>query len=119
MCWCDPNKRTPNCGGLSCHPPAFQGSSDDVKAAAAPVGDSVVAKVYPLTTQDEAWLERALTYHAPKGDQPNRYERLRYEARQFTRELLAMTPPGREQSLARTKLEEVVFWANAAIARGE
>lgn len=27
-------------------------------------------------------------------------------------------PPSREQSLAITKLEEVMFWANAAIARG-
>lgn len=26
-------------------------------------------------------------------------------------------PPGREQALALTKLEEVMFWANAGIAR--
>lgn len=26
-------------------------------------------------------------------------------------------PPGREQALALTKLEEVMFWANAAVAR--
>lgn len=31
--------------------------------------------------------------------------------------ILKMTPPCREQSLALTKLEEVMFWANAAIAR--
>lgn len=28
-------------------------------------------------------------------------------------------PPTREQSLAITKLEEAMFWANAAIARGD
>jgi len=27
--------------------------------------------------------------------------------------------PGREQSLAITKLEEAMFWANAALARGD
>jgi hypothetical protein len=28
-----------------------------------------------------------------------------------------MTPPSREQSIAITKLEEALFWTNAAIAR--
>ena len=23
MCWCDPNKRTPCCGGPNCHPPGL------------------------------------------------------------------------------------------------
>jgi hypothetical protein len=30
-----------------------------------------------------------------------------------------LVPDGRERALALTKLEEAVFWANAAIARGE
>lgn len=29
----------------------------------------------------------------------------------------AQVPPGREKALALTKLEEAMFWANAAIAR--
>lgn len=33
--------------------------------------------------------------------------------------LLDTLPAGREQALALTKLEEVTFWANAAIARNK
>ncbi len=33
--------------------------------------------------------------------------------------VLALTPESREQSLAVTKLEEAMMWANAAIARNE
>lgn len=74
---------------------------------------------YPLTPQAEERIEQAFMYHPPKGDQQNRYEYLRWSARDFARSILTMTPPGREQALALTKLEECVMFANAAIARGE
>jgi hypothetical protein len=32
-------------------------------------------------------------------------------------QILSLTPQGREQALAITKLEEAMFWANAAVAR--
>ena len=59
------------------------------------------------------------TYHPPRGDQAERYEHLRSLGHGVARQILSFTPPGREQSLALTKLEEAIFWANAAIARNE
>lgn len=63
-------------------------------------------------------LESRFTYHAPFGDLPARYELLRGAIGGIARLVLQLTPKGREQSLAITHLEEAVFWANAAIARG-
>lgn len=64
-------------------------------------------------------LEKSFTYHAPKGDQPERYVELRDRAKLLAYMIVKNTPPSREQSLAITKLEEAIFWANAAIARNE
>ena len=64
-------------------------------------------------------LVNIYTYHAPKNDQPERYEDLRAIARSFAEAIERLTPASREQSLAFTNLEQAVFWANAAIARNE
>ena len=64
-------------------------------------------------------LQNRFTYHAPKGDQGERYVALRAAALTLAMDITAKTPPSREQSLALTHLEEAVFWANAAIARNE
>lgn len=64
-------------------------------------------------------LEKRFTYHAPKDDQPRRYEGIRQEAKAFAYLIDNLCPHSREKSLALTKLEEAVFWANAAIARNE
>lgn len=72
-----------------------------------------------LTEQQSADLNKRFTYHAPKGDQPERYQELRAAARDLAALIVASTPPSREQSLALTHLEETCFWANASIARNE
>lgn len=59
------------------------------------------------------------SYHPPKDGQPLRYEAIRATAKQFAEFVTSRTPASREQSLAITKIEEAVFWANAAIARNE
>lgn len=64
-------------------------------------------------------LNKRFTYHAPFGDQPRRYEDIRRNAYTLAGFLVASCPESRELSLALTKLEEAVFWANAAIARNE
>ena len=72
-----------------------------------------------LTNAEEKRLDNVFVYHAPKDDQAERYELLREAGKSFAGLILGYTPASREQSLAITKLEEAVMWANAAIARNE
>ena len=74
---------------------------------------------YEVATKMSEQLEKTFTYHAPKGDQPERYVRLRDQAKQLAYDIVKNTPSSREQSLAITHLEEAIFYANAAIARNE
>lgn len=68
---------------------------------------------------DKLDLENRFTYHKPVGDQPSRYETLRDYGLSYANLINELCPEGREKSLAITKLEEAVMWANAAIARHE
>lgn len=58
-------------------------------------------------------------YHRATPDQGQRYEENREDCRVVALRLRQRCPPSRELSIAITKLEEVMFWANAAIARNE
>lgn len=62
-------------------------------------------------------LTKRFTHHPPKDGQAEVYQGLRAEARKLAERINLDVPEGREKSLAITKLEEVVFWANAGIAR--
>lgn len=64
-------------------------------------------------------IEKAFTYHAPKEGQPARYTVLRDKAKELAVMVDEMCPNSREKSLAMTKIEESIMWANAAIARNE
>ena len=64
-------------------------------------------------------IENSFTYHAPQGDQTDRYVDIRELAKRLALYMVDYCPESRELSLALTKLEEAVFWANAAIARNE
>ena len=64
-------------------------------------------------------IENNFTYHSPNGDQGKRYEEMREAGKTLAFVICASTPMSREQSVALTKLEEVVMWANASVARNE
>ena len=64
-------------------------------------------------------IEKNFTYHAPKTGQPEKYTAIRDTAKEFAKLIDMACPDSREKSLAFTKLEEAVMWANAAIARNE
>jgi len=62
-------------------------------------------------------IEKAFTYHPPKPGQPEKYTKLRETAKTFALLIDVNCPNSRGKSLAMTKLEECVMWANASIAR--
>lgn len=62
-------------------------------------------------------IENAFTYHPPKDKQPEMYARIRNQAKSLAYVIEGAVPDSREKSLAMTKLEEAVMWANAGIAR--
>ncbi len=63
-------------------------------------------------------IDNVFSYHAPKGNQTERYTELRNAARQFAY-LIDKCPESREKSTALTKLQECIMWANASIAINE
>ena len=67
----------------------------------------------------EREIEKRFTYHSPKEGQPERYTSIREKAKQFAYLIAAECPESRERSIAFTKLDEAVMWANASIARND
>lgn len=64
-------------------------------------------------------IDNNFTYHAPKPGQQEKYEALRSKAKELAYLIDDSCPASRERSLAMTKLEESIMWANASIARNE
>jgi hypothetical protein len=74
---------------------------------------------YQESVAQKTIRENNFTYHPPKEGQPERYSFLRMLGDDLARRLNENCPPSRELSLAMTHLEQVIFFANAAIARNE
>lgn len=64
-------------------------------------------------------IDNVFSYHAPKGDQAERYAIIREGAKELARIIDEKCPDSREKSLALTNLQQSVMWANASIAINE
>jgi hypothetical protein len=62
-------------------------------------------------------IMRRFQSHKPESWQIQAMEEIRTECQNFARIITRLVPPGREQALALTDLERVMFNANAGIAR--
>lgn len=60
---------------------------------------------------------RRFGYHQPDEERKRAHEATRGICMSAATQLDALLPEGREKSLALTKIEEAMFWGNAAIAR--
>lgn len=68
-----------------------------------------------MLTSDQ--IKQRIHYHPPSEEAVKRHTAIREAIENVLSEICAVVPEGREQSLALTKAEEVMFWANAGIAR--
>ena len=66
---------------------------------------------------DPEIIQHRFTYHAPDSESVKAHEHIRFDAKIYADTINRYCPDSREKSLAMTKLEECVMWANAAIAR--
>lgn len=62
-------------------------------------------------------IENNYTYHAPTPAQGEKLKGLREHVKELAYRINQNCPASREKSLALTKLEEVIMWANASIVR--
>jgi len=64
-------------------------------------------------------LQHQFSYHAPKGTQIERYQKLRDKALEFAELIMACCPHSADRSAAIRKVREAVMTANASIAINE
>jgi hypothetical protein len=73
--------------------------------------------MFEKPTRDQ--LARRFTYHPPKGDQAERYSRIREQIFATATVCVELTPCSPEQSRALNALDEAMMLFNASIARNE
>ncbi len=73
------------------------------------------ARFVPFSQED---LDHRFNYHPPQTEaRANAHSSVRSACRILAEHLARTLPSGRELATALTNLEQVMFWANAALAR--
>jgi hypothetical protein len=72
-----------------------------------------------ITSAEQAELDNLFSYHAPVGDQVDRYGVIRAQARQLARVIMAYSHDSEERRQALFAVRAAVMWANAGIACNE
>ena len=67
----------------------------------------------------EKAIENIFTYHAPKNDQKERYEKIRNKAKEMAYLINKICPDCAEKYEALKNLRISIMWANAGIACNE
>jgi hypothetical protein len=68
-----------------------------------------------MIEQDD--INNRFTYHPPSDTKATKHVMIRESGKTLTEIINEMVPDGREKSLAITKIEEAIMWANAGLAR--
>ena len=71
----------------------------------------------PLENQ-QTELDNWFSYHAPVGDQAQRYEKLRAAGKVLAEAIVELCPPSADRTVAIRKVREAIYSANASIACG-
>jgi len=88
-----------------------QGNAPEPTQGCCPNCDAAIAR---RRLSDD--IDARFTFHPVQPGQAERYAAMRSMGRDLAHAIVDATPPSREQSTALTKLQEVIMWANAAIA---
>jgi len=115
MKWKHPfdNPRNPNQQNL------MSNEQDSSPKSVAEAEQQIKEKELAAKTALLARIENDFCYHAPKGDQVDRYQLIRQKALGLARVMVENCPISRELSVALTHLDNAVMAANSAIARNE
>lgn len=76
-------------------------------------------RTYIISQRIREQIDLCFVYHRPNYEQPARYEAIRAKAKEFAELIAQYCPQSREQSVAFTKVQEAMMWANASIAINE
>ena len=74
---------------------------------------------YQPNSDELKQIDAVFSFHPVQPGQAERYEALRAEAKAFAASILEKCPSSRERTVVLRKLQEVVMYANAAIAINE